>query len=383
MRGLLVRELPVFGLARTSLGLILLGRDGLAGFQDRMTGAVEWGGVDAPGRLNPRIGTAKARAEADLRRLALARSLRGQSANMLRKHLADGFAYLNVGHSNLSQNGLAAVRQGGAGVIAVLLHDVIPITHPDTQRPGMAAKVGRRLQAIVDHADLVIASAQSTSVEIKGALQATGPAPKVLVAPLGVDLAEADPTTRQPQSPYFLAVGTIEPRKNYAFLVQIWAELLKREPASMPRLIIAGRAGWDDGGLGDALSRYTEVARFIDLRPDLADGEIAALISGAAGLLQPSIAEGFGLPVFEAAARGTSIICSDLPVYREFLKDLPIYGNHDDPYQWATHVEQLADICIKRPAVPDGSSFRPPTWDAHLDKVLGCVTRASQGFAAG
>ncbi len=376
LRGLLARDVDLFGLARSSLGLILLDRDGLQGFWDRVSGAVPWGGVDTPGRLNLRVSKARAQAEADLRRLSISRAMRSQAAEMYRRWLPENFVYLNTGHSSLTDEGLSALRDGGAGTIAVLLHDVIPVTHPKTQRPEVAEKVGHRLKAIIDFADIVFASAEATALEIKGALAAVGPRPDVAVVPFGLDLVRPDPHLRLPPSPFFLAVGTIEPRKNYALLARTWGLLLKAMADKTPRLVIAGQMGWNDGGLKAALRSIPEAAQLIDIRADLTDGQIATLMQAAAGLLQPSRIEGFGIPVFDAATRGTPIICSDLPVYREFLKDLPIYADPDDPYQWEKHVEQLADKCMNGPIRSTAQRFRPPSWDAHLDSVLARVTRS-------
>jgi glycosyltransferase involved in cell wall biosynthesis len=107
--------------------------------------------------------------------------------------------------------------------------------------------------------------------------------------------------------PYFLYVGTLEPRKNLARALRAFA----RVAASLPEhsFVLAGQQGWKyEEVLAEA--RRPELAgrvRFLDYLPE---PDLPALYSGATAFVYPSLYEGFGLPVVEAMACGAPVITS-------------------------------------------------------------------------
>ena len=104
---LLDSEVPLFGLVRTGFGYALLDRVGMAGIARRVRGAEPLGEADLLARLAHRRNPVRARAEADVRRLALARAARPFLRQMLLRHLPAGTSYLNTGHANLTLQGTA------------------------------------------------------------------------------------------------------------------------------------------------------------------------------------------------------------------------------------------------------------------------------------
>ena len=84
----------------------------------------------------------------------------------------------------------------------------------------------------------------------------------------------------------------------------------------------------------------------------------------ARALLQPSRAEGFGLPAAEAAARGVPVLCLPLPATREVLGDYPVYLPPGAAYPWAAAIRALCAAPAARvPRVPPG-------WDEHFDRLF-------------
>lgn len=108
--------------------------------------------------------------------------------------------------------------------------------------------------------------------------------------------------------PYFIIVGTIEPRKNHLNLLAAFERLHKERPDAS--LAIFGRSGWLSEPIMSEIERY---ARFLPLRhlQGVEDSWLPALYSGSTALVYPSWYEGFGLPVLEAMACGTMAIVSD------------------------------------------------------------------------
>ena len=361
--------MPVFGLVRTTLGYVFLDHDGVRGLQARVTGALPWGAADALSTFARRKGDAVRRAESDLRRLARARCLPARLRAMLARHLPPRSVYLNVGHTNLTDRVLSAVRGVEGARIVAMVHDTIPLDFPDLQRPGTVPDFRARLGRVMARADLILTNSAATAEDLRRHAPDPSALPPVLVAPLGLDLTVPDPgalpSGLPPGAPYFVCVGTIEPRKNHALLLDIW----EGWGAGAPPLFICGSRGWlnEDVFRGlDALPPGSPVREL----SGLPDGALAALVAGARALLMPSLAEGFGLPPVEAAALGTPVICADLPVYREVLGDIAVYANATDRYLWENRIRDLMEDRTAEQLRARLRGFAPPVWDDHFGKVL-------------
>lgn len=366
LRHLSHESVPLFALVRTTLGYVLLNPAGLEQIAARLEGAEVWGRPDLLSRLSVRADALR-RAESDLRRFALARSRPNGLARMLGRHLPSGFAYLNVGHSDLTAMTLRGVRQGGAGRIAVLIHDAIPLDFPQYQRPGVAEEFAAKLQRVRAHADLVIYNSADTRARVEHHMQGWGLLPPGVVAHLGVELPSPGdlPAGIDPARPYFVALGTIEPRKGHDFLLDLWEEMGEGAPG----LLICGARGWNNEAVFARLDALPSDGPVRELS-GLDDGQIAALLVGATGLLFPSRAEGYGLPPMEAAALGVPVITTDLPAIREVLGNIPVYAKESDLYQWLSAIKSLE---TGRPAQQEAvrvADFIPPRWEDHFNLVL-------------
>jgi glycosyltransferase involved in cell wall biosynthesis len=361
--------IPLFGLIRTRLGYLLLDQEGCRRLQAKLEGVEPWGPPDRLSRWLSGHDRARRIAEADARRLATRRCLPSGLGRLPGKALPPDTAYLNVGHSGLSLAALRALRQAGLRT-GILLHDVIPLEHPALQRQGTAAAFEAKLRAVSEAADLVIYNSADTQRRAEALLAGFGRVPPALSAHLGIEAAPPPPHPVAGDRPHFVALGTIEPRKNHALLLDFWALLARRMPAAdLPRLHICGARGWCNKAVFDRLDALPADG-VITEHNDLGDAEVTALIAGSAGLLQPSLAEGFGLPVVEAAALGVPVLCLPLPVYREVLGDIPIYLAESDRYLWADAVESLSKGLGSRVQAVPGAVFEPPRWSDHFNAVL-------------
>jgi len=111
--------------------------------------------------------------------------------------------------------------------------------------------------------------------------------------------------------PYFLYVGTLQPRKNLVRLVEAFAGLLAAgDPATADLcLVLAGRRGWRDRPIFDAIARLGLAQRVI-VTGYVDERDLPALYSGAVACCLPSLYEGFGLPALEAMACGAAVIAA-------------------------------------------------------------------------
>jgi glycosyltransferase involved in cell wall biosynthesis len=192
------------------------------------------------------------------------------------------------------------------------IHDASIFDHPEWFKPSFAAWsrlswriLARRVKAIV-----TVSNFSRERLKIHLGI----PQEKIHVIHNGVGL----PFGPQPQSkidavrkkyqlnrPYFLSVGTNEPRKNLPLLVQAWENL----QISSHMLFLAGGQGHIFNSTDEGLSRY------------VSDEDLPALYAGAAAYISSSFYEGFCLPALEAMACGTPVIAPNTSAFPEILRD--------------------------------------------------------------
>ncbi|MDB5439796.1 MAG: glycosyltransferase family 1 protein [Caulobacteraceae bacterium] len=274
-----------------------------------------------------------------------------------------GRLYLNVTHTGLHRPALLA-GLAEAGVAPVLLaHDLIPITHPEYCAPGAEARHKARIDAMLRHGALIIANSQATADDLSAYAAKSGvAAPPIVVSLLGIEpgLLKAEAPPAMPH-PYFLCVGTLEARKNLAFLLSVWRRLFELQGDAAPRLVLVGRRGWENETVIDHLDRSPARALVHEVA-DLTDAELGRLMRGATALLAPSNAEGFDLPLIEALSLGTPAIASDIPVHRQLASGARLIDPLDGPAWTAA----ILDACHQSGR---GPAFSPPSWSDHFSTV--------------
>ncbi|WP_127112966.1 glycosyltransferase family 4 protein [Shimia sediminis] len=371
---------PVYGLYRSSLGYVLLDQVGVKALLQRLDGAVPWGAPDWVSRLRRKASTHSQVVEAECRRLRLARCRPSGLERLLRRHLPEGTTYVNVDQTNLSARVLKAVKALPGGRVAVFLHDTIPLDFPDLQTPSARLKLTKILGRVQAYADLILTNSRVSAEDIHRHIEPLGAVPRIEAVHLGVEPVffqiRDNPAPPEVAKPYFLMLGTIEPRKQHGMILDIWERLAEEIPeADMPHLVICGRRGWMGEALFPRLDQSPLKGRFLHEFNDLADDALRALTAHCCASLFPSRAEGFGLPPAEAAAVGVPVLCSDLPVFREILGDIPIYVGVSDSYAWKT---AIIDLTRQEQARGKGTprtrmQYSPPTWEAHFNTVLKLV----------
>ncbi len=347
-------ETPCLGLVRTAPGFLLLDLAAMKALRD---GTLDLTGNDLIGRIAWRRDPARGRAEAALRRLAIARCSKRGLARLLRHRLPPGSSYFNIGHANLDDRCLGQIRAAGLQ-IAVLVHDTIPLDHPEFARPDTVVPFRRKMQAVATHADLVIHTTDATRALTEAQLARLGRVPDGITANLGVPVAQPI-ATEAPAQPYFVTLGTIEPRKNHALLLDLWSQM-----PNPPGLLILGARGWSNAEVFARLDALPDDSP-VQERAGLTDGQIAFLLQGAQGLLFPSFVEGFGIPALEAASLGTPVVASDLPVFQELLGEFAVYLDTADVYSWMETISRLTKIGTSKK-----TAKTPPSWAEHFKLVL-------------
>ncbi|WP_448659587.1 glycosyltransferase family 4 protein [Sphingomonas sp. CJ99] len=281
---------------------------------------------------------------------------------------------LIVSHRHLERLPTRIARRARPGDRLVLfIHDAIPSTHPEYARPGGTRRHDLRLSHAAAHADALIVNSHDTARQIERFVPADRTAPPILVAPLGLDLPGRAGPAPLADEPYFVCIGTIEPRKNHLLLLHLWRRMAETMPASaIPKLHIVGRRGWENENIVDLLDRCRALRPHVVESARLGDAALNQLMSGARALLMPSFAEGFGLPVIEALASGVPVIASDLGVYREVAGDVPDYRDPLDGPGWLAAILDHAavDSALRTAQRHRMALWQPPSWDDHFGRVL-------------
>lgn len=278
----------------------------------------------------------------------------------------------NTGHSGLETVHYAHHLQRSGLKPLFFVHDLIPVTHPEYCRPGESGRHRARMNAVVGIGHGVIANSAATLEE----LVAYAKGNSLLMPPAVVArLASAqlpEPVAGAPMNkPYFVMVGTIEPRKNHWMVLQLWRQLIERFGEAAPRLVIIGQRGWECENVVDLLERCEALRGFVFEHPDCSDAELASWLHHAQALLFPSFTEGYGMPLVEALALGVPVIASDLPAFREVAGSIPEYVDPLDGKRWN---ELVVEYSLPKSQIRLGQfqrmvGFVAPTWDAHFERV--------------
>jgi glycosyltransferase involved in cell wall biosynthesis len=290
-------------------------------------------------------------------------------ARSLGRQPSKGQIYLNVGHTGLNERSLPSWIKRHQLRAVFLVHDLIPLTHPEYCRDGEAVKHRQRMYNVLESAAGVIANSQATLNDLSRFAKQMGlPMPMSVTA--WISGAQFRTKLPPPNRGHFVAVGTIEGRKNHQLLLNIWRKLVAEHGENAPTLVIIGQRGWQADRVFSQLDRLDSLQDYVVELGSCSDDELAAWMSTARALLMPSFVEGFGLPVFEALELGTPVIASDLAVYREIAGDIPTYIDPHNEGSWARTIEAFCEDSPERNRqVAATAGFRAPTWRDHFRKV--------------
>jgi glycosyltransferase involved in cell wall biosynthesis len=265
------------------------------------------------------------------------------------------------------------MRRTGA-VFIPLVHDLIPLTYPEYVPPNWGDQHRSRLKTIAGYADGVISNSMATTAALREHI----PQLPIATIPLGVGalMAPMAAPFKHPR-PYFIMVGTIEPRKNHLLLLHVWRRMVKIFGNNAPDLMIVGRRGWENEQIVDILERCSDIKGHVRECGVVADGELARMIAGARALLMPSFAEGYGLPVVEALAMGVPVLCSDIEAHREVGKCVPEFIDPLDGTGW---MEKILDYTTDQDGVRTAQLARlthwaRPLWAEHVVTMLDFVAQ--------
>jgi len=220
------------------------------------------------------------------------------------------------------------IRQFGGRIVTVI-YDLIPLRLPQYCSAGLVRVFQRWFGIAVKQSDMLLCISRAVRDDVNAYISEhrleRDPAQRVEYWHLGADilpLAEHD-TVRPAVTamladtahPLFLMVGTIEPRKGHAVVLDAFEALWAA--GSQVRLCWAGKEGWEVDALMTRLRNHPEMGRRLHFVERFTDAEINLCYAHAHALIAASVAEGYGLPIVEAAQHQVPVLASDIPVFRE------------------------------------------------------------------
>lgn len=272
-----------------------------------------------------------------------------------------------------------------------IYYDFSPLLTPECHTTDTVRHHMEGLIQQINSCDHMICISESTAKDLEWIFDV--PRSRIHVCLLGnnVDLRASDQVKHRlgntPVEPYFLILGTVEPRKNIELVLRWLVE--RPEVAASHRVVLAGREGWGP--------TFRELADRAGATQLLESGRIkhvgyvdeiakAALLVGARALIFPSLFEGFGLPVLEAMAVGTMVISSCSTSLPEVLGDCGYYFDpestnslHRAYLQFLGDTESGHAGQKRRLATDRASTFSYDETYARISKVLLRTIEAIQG----
>ncbi len=276
---------------------------------------------------------------------------------------------------------------GKLPVVATLM-DAIPLSHPEWVRRRFRETKNLFWRRSACWATHIVTISEYSKREIVTHFGVADE--KISVIPLGVDERWFRPvsadlkrqTMKKLDLPdkFFLFVGTLQPRKNVARVIEAYRSLPQYVQNQIP-LVIVGQAGWECDDIVSVLiaRTYGKSVRWLNYLPD---DDLLAIMAQAVALVFPSLYEGFGLPVLEAFAAGTPVITSNGSSLPEVAGDAARLVDPTDPTSIAEAMLEVLEnsVLSERLRTKGRTRALTYTWDRTTAMTLEVYQQVSHGL---
>lgn len=273
-------------------------------------------------------------------------------------------------YSPMTSGPIAVRRQ------VMTLHDLFVIEHPEWFSKTFRRWYALLLPTLLRRVAYVVANSEYTR---RNVLERYGlPEDKVVTCHFAQDERFTPPSADKVEQfraeqglpeRYVLFLGSIEPRKNLLTLLSAWKRVQAREEGV--KLVIAGGAGRADIFSASNLDRDLIEDSTVQRLGYFSDESLPLLYGAAEAFALPSLAEGFGLPVLEAMACGTPVICSDNTALPEISGGAALLAPSFEVEAWVEAIDRLLSSAELRSRMSEAGLYRASefSWDSTADKV--------------
>jgi glycosyltransferase involved in cell wall biosynthesis len=264
------------------------------------------------------------------------------------------------------------------GPTVITVHDLSWIRHPEAHPTERVKDMNRHFESGLRQANAIITDSEFVKREL---MEVFGVASeRITPILLGVEamftpLAPAETQAvlaqhRLTHGQYFLALGTLEPRKNLSLALRAHQQLPAQTRQRYP-LVLIGMQGWHTAELERQMAPLVQVGevRHVGYVPSL---ELATIMAGATALVYPSLYEGFGLPPLEAMACGVPVICANTSSLPEVVGDAGVLIDPRDEGALASAMRRMADDPATRADLSGKAALRARefTWGRCADQTM-------------
>jgi glycosyltransferase involved in cell wall biosynthesis len=264
------------------------------------------------------------------------------------------------------------------------IHDLIPLQYPWATEKVAVAAFRAWLERAIPLADAIVTISRSVALDICDYLPNLKHKSDLRVGwhHLGADFASdsSTPPSREVvdicnRGPFFLTVGMVEPRKAHPVALSAFDKLWNA--GVDVRYVIIGAYGWKAHAVRKRICEHPEFGHRLFWLQAASDVDLRHAYRHAKSLIYPSLAEGFGLPLVEAARHGAPIIASDIPVFREIGGDAITYFELLDADCLAACIRGALDEERIAP------SFPILTWQETTAGLLALIRNGNYQFSLG
>lgn len=285
-----------------------------------------------------------------------------------------------------------SARARGA-FVAVLVYDMIPLTHPEFVGQRRTQRFGEYLRQVATQADLILTISETVRRELMATLPklmgeevAAEYCKNIESFPLGAEFSESQGKLRPELVPMFesrpsecpyLMVAAFDPRKNHRYLLDAFDLFWQTHPYR--KLCLVGRVGSRCEDVMERIRNHPRLGKQLFSFHDLSDGELQYCYRHARGVIFPSIVEGFGLPIVESLWHGQRTFASDTPIHREVGGENCQYFDLASPeslVQLLTECENRAHVRLRA-----ASLVRPYSWSQSTQIFFDHCLSAYQQYA--
>lgn len=263
-----------------------------------------------------------------------------------------------------------------------VVYDLLPLLHRDWFTPRSRRSFRHWLSTLAIHADALLCISSSVANEVRicmklrfdlatnepvtGWFHLGSDLPVALVSSSTAIFPDKTYPRPNPEQRSVLMVGTIEPRKGHAQVLDAF-DLLWRN-GNTSRLIIVGRQGWHVESFINRLERHPEAGKRLFWLPDIDDPQLVQLYADLDGLVMASEAEGFGLPLVEAAQYAMPVFVRDLAVFREIAGTHATYFRAQSGSELAPQLEEWLDK-LGDGSAPTSQSINSLSWSVSAKQL--------------
>ena len=259
-----------------------------------------------------------------------------------------------------------------------VIHDLTPIIFPQFHRWHSQILQKIFLGRVLKNADMVLTNSENTGQDVGKYYPVTKG--KIVSGLLGKEELYKPTQSRQfleqkkIDFPYFLFVGTIEPRKNLLILLEAFAAYKKKDKTET-KLMIVGGNGWKSESFLEALEQHPNRADII--RPGYVEKQyLPELYTHCKAFIYPSLYEGFGLPILEAMACGALVITSNISSMPEVGGEAAFYISPSLSSSLLQKMEVVSNLSVdeiangKRKSIAQASQFSWKKFALHFKENL-------------